>query len=135
MWFGDQPAAGVGVAAADGGYDRAARGPARTTIAAAIIATMLVTAAAMVHHIEQQVTVRPELAGYPYEVEVGGSDPTAWSQTMDVLDRSDEVAALTETSVGIVSLDGQVRQAAGYRAVRGAAAVHPARGPAPGFRG
>ena len=27
MWFGDRPAVGVGVAAADGGYDRAARGP------------------------------------------------------------------------------------------------------------
>ena len=119
MWFGDRPAVGVGVAAADGGYDRAARGPARTTILAAIIATMLVTAAAVVHHIEHQVTVRPELAGYPYDLEVGGFDPAAWPQTMDVLDRSNDVSALTETLVGTVSLDGQVRQAAGYRAVRG----------------
>ena len=120
-WFGDRPAIGVGVAAAGGGLDRGARGPARTTLVAAVVATVLITAAAVVHQIEYQVTVDPGLAGYPNDLEVGGGpQPESWSDTMDVLDQSDDVAGLTEARVGVVSVDGRVAQAAGYRAVRGA---------------
>ena len=107
------------VAATGGGFDRSSRGPARTAVAAAIAGTLLVTAVATVHRATEQVTEKPELAGYPFDLEVGGFDPATWPTTVELLTQSDRIAALTLTEVGIVSVDGQVQQAAGFDVVRG----------------
>ena len=117
--FGSSPAAAVGVAATGGGFDRSSRGPARTAVAAAIAGTLLVTAVATVHRATEQVTEKPELAGYPFDLEVGGFDPATWPTTVELLTQSDRIAALTLTEVGIVSVDGHVQQAGGFDVVRG----------------